>query len=250
MHNHSDNQHDLIQRLERACRKANFRAPGPGESIVLVMDGTNAGAWLGAMRLLDTSEHARAARFRYEHHRANYVLAHTLWRIALGACLGLDGAQVPLISTSTGQPVLPGTGLATSLSHSGVWTAIAICCAATIGIDIERAPTHMTLQTLLPTICTPDELARLQRLPGAVREQAALALWTRKEALLKAFGVGLTVDPASLSTIAEGPVPAPSSAANQPPCCVRNIELPLGLVGALATPVTVAVNRLYQLAVD
>jgi 4'-phosphopantetheinyl transferase len=248
MHNHPDSQQDLVQRLERACRNANFRAPGPGESIVLLLDGTAAtGSLLGAMRLLDSAEQARAARFRFRHHRSDYVLAHALWRIALGACLGVDGAEVPLTSTPAGQPMLPGSGLATSLSHSGAWTAIAICYSATIGIDIERSPTHMTLQTLLPSICTPEELARLHDLPDSTREQASLALWTRKEALLKAFGVGLTEDPTTLSTIADGPVPAPASAAHQPPCCVRNLDLSTGLVGALATPVTVGVNRIYQL---
>jgi 4'-phosphopantetheinyl transferase len=251
MHSHSDNQQNLLQSLERACREANFRVPGPGESIVLLMDGTNAtGSPLGAMLLLDATEQARAARFRFQHHRSSYVLAHALWRIALGTCLGLEASRVPLTSTPAGQPLLPGSGLATSLSHSGHWVAIAICSAATIGIDIERSPTHMTLQVLLPTICTPTELAWLQHLPESAREQAALALWTRKEALLKAFGVGLTADPAALSSIAEGPIAPPVIATGQPACCVRNIELPIGLVGALATPVTVGINRLYRLAMD
>ncbi|MET0330630.1 MAG: hypothetical protein ABW154_04295, partial [Dyella sp.] len=116
---------------------------------------TVAGSLLGAVRLLDAAEQARAARFRFHHHYACYVLAHALWRTALGACLGVEASRVPLVSSPAGKPLLPGSGLATSLSHSGPWVAIAIACAATIGIDIERSPAHMALQALLPTICTP-----------------------------------------------------------------------------------------------
>jgi 4'-phosphopantetheinyl transferase len=161
----------------------------------------------------------------------------------------VEASRVPLASTPTGKPLLREGHFATNLSHSGPWVAIGICSAATIGIDIERSPAHTALQALLPTICTPDELAWLNNLSDSAREHAALALWTRKEALLKAFGVGLTVDPATVSTIIEGPI-APPSGVDQPPCCVRNIDLPPGVIGGLATPVTVGINRFYHLIME
>ena len=76
----------------------------------------------------------------------------------------------------------------------------------------------------------------MQQLPPAEREQALLALWTRKEAWLKAAGTGLSVDPASFAVM-------PGLAAGLPhvkhgSCRLVELALPDGLVGALALPLT------------
>lgn len=231
-----------------ALARCRFVPPGAGETCVLLCDSA---VWaphaVSAAALLGSTERARAASFRFEHDRSTYVLAHGLWRVALGACLGLEASRVTFANTPAGQPQLPGTGLATSLSHSGTWVAIAICADRTVGIDIERSP-HARIDQLMPKICTPAELVDLQPLPELARQRALLALWTRKEALLKAFGVGLAVEPASLSAMMNGPVePPPLSSPDQAPCRVIDLDLPATLVGALAIPMSVSAIRLSWL---
>jgi 4'-phosphopantetheinyl transferase len=220
--------------------------PEAGEARILAFDSR---IWAcharQAERLLDDGERRRAARFRFDRDREAYVLAHALWRVALGSCLDVGAADVPLASTSSGQPSLPGTGLATSLSHSGSWTAIAVAGAVTLGVDIERSASRMALGDLLSTICTPAEAANLEQLSGVTREQALLVLWTRKEALLKAFGVGLAEAPATLPAEPGVSVAPPASASALPPCRVRDLELPAGLVGALAAPAGVTRCRVH-----
>ena len=219
---------------------------------MLLCDST---AWtthaVSAEGLLDAGERVRAARFHFEHDRITYVTAHALWRTALGFCLGVDATLVRLGSTSAGQPRLHGTGYATSLSHSGPWIAIAICAGVTVGVDIERSPSRMALDMLMPLMCTPAEIVDMERLSTQARETALLTLWTRKEALLKAFGVGLTEDPAQLSAMNDELVMPPSSVTDQVPCRVRDVEsLPNGLVGALAAPASVVTTRLHRLDKD
>ena len=240
---------DFAQEISRAFAHCSFAAPAAGEACVVLCDST---AWTtcvaSAERLLDAGELARAARFRFEQDRFTYVLAHALWRTALGICLGMEAAHVPLGSTPAGQPRLHGTGYATSLSHSGNWVAIAICAGVTVGVDIERSPARMTLDELMPLICMPAEMADLARLPAQARETGLLKLWTRKEALLKAFGVGLNEDPALMSAMSGGLVMPPSSVPDQAPCRVLDVgSLPDGLVGALAVPATIMASRLHWL---
>ena len=240
---------DFTQAAWRVLAHCSFTGPAAGEACVLLCDSI---AWTtyaaSAERLLGAGELARAARFRFEHDRVTYVLAHALWRTALGICLGMEATHVPLGSTPAGQPRLHGTGYATSLSHSGNWVAIAICAGVTVGVDIERSPARMTLDELMPLICTPAEMADLARLPAQARETGLLKLWTRKEALLKAFGVGLNEDPALMSAMSGGLVMPPSSVPDQAPCRVLDVgSLPDGLVGALAVPATIMASRLHWL---
>jgi Phosphopantetheinyl transferase len=239
---------DFARTVRSAFVRGDFSAPGMGEARVLVFDSS---AWMAhaeaAERMLGVDEHRRAARFRFEPDRTTYILAHALWRMALGVCLGVEATEVPLVSTPSGQPRLAGERLATSLSHSGGWVAITACTAATVGIDIELSPSRVVLDDLLATICTPDEAAEMRKLSALEREPALLALWTRKEALLKAFGVGLAEVPASLSVALPGFVAPPKVACGMPPCEVRDLDLPAGLVGALAAPAGVERYRLHLL---
>lgn len=240
--------HDFTQTAGDVLERHGFRGPETGEARVLLFDST---AWAGylesAENLLDKDEQARGSRFRFEHDRESYILSHALWRVALGICLGTGPRRVPLTSAPAGQPRLTGTGMATSLSGTGSWTAIAIACTETVGVDIERSPARIALEELIPTMCTLAERKELAKLSVRAREPVLLEMWTRKEALLKAFGVGLLEDPAQLSASTSELITPPASAPVQIPCRVRNLDMPVGLAGALAVPASVHTLRIYRL---
>jgi 4'-phosphopantetheinyl transferase len=247
--NDDDATGDCFARSVRtALARSGFALPGADEARVVVFDGS---AWAihadAVEHVLDATERRRAARFRFDQDRVRYILAHAVWRIALGACLGVDPADVPLASAPSGQPRLQGTDLATSLSHSGGWVAVAVCVAATVGVDIECSPSRIILDDLIATICTPAEAADMRLRAEPERERALLTLWTRKEALLKAFGVGLAEAPASLPAAASGLVAPPMGTSGLLPCRVDDLDLPAGLVGALAAPDAVKWRRLHML---
>lgn len=197
---------------------------------------------------LTGAERGRALRFRQQHHRDTYVLAHAAWRHALAAALGMAPCMVPLTSDPHGRPYLPGTGLATSLSHSGGHVAIAIARASCIGVDIEQSPTRADLCSLIDMLCTADEAHALQRLAPASREPALLALWTRKEALLKAYGVGLRQAPSGIQVDPDVPIAPPASTPGAPWCRVHALSLPASLMGAVAAPVGVRRIALHGLS--
>jgi 4'-phosphopantetheinyl transferase len=248
MRSESTPQHDFLRASQQVFKRSGFFKPDDGETSVLVFDSS---AWIhhvaAAESVLAIDERARAERFRFAQDRNVYVLAHALWRMALGVYLGMDAAHVPLVAKTATQPQLPNTGIATSLSHSGHWVAMAICKAQTVGVDIETSPSRLALDDLMKTFCSPTEMVALKPLSASARETALIQLWTRKEALLKAFGVGLIADPTLLSAMTDDPIHPPSSASHFPCCCVRNISLPAGLVGALAAPSMSMTCRLYML---
>lgn len=240
--------HGFAQSAAQALTRHGVRSPEAGEACVVFFDS---GAWQGydedALALLDERERERAARFRQPHDRATYVLAHAMWRYAMGRTLGLEASQVPLACTTKGQPILPGTAYATSLSHSGQQVAFAVTKAAAIGVDLERFPPRHTLDELANVLCSTSEAAQLALLPADAREASLLQLWTRKEALLKAFGIGLSESLTSVSVNTTDAISPPSSASHAPPCRVHSLQLPMGLVGAWAAPAEVTRCSLYVL---
>jgi 4'-phosphopantetheinyl transferase len=229
-------------------REAGFGAPRADQASVLVFDARLLADQVGAAsELLDRRERTRVARFRFRRDRDTYTLAHGIWRVALGQCLGIAADEVPLATTADGQPRLAGTALSTSLSHSGTLVALTVCPAATVGVDIESYPARIDLDALMPTFCTREEVAELRTLRDATRSRALLELWTRKEALLKAFGVGLLTDPATTPAPSSHLLMPPDGATHYPPCRTRNLPDGETWIGAVAAPSAVRDVRLHML---
>jgi 4'-phosphopantetheinyl transferase len=118
-------------------------------------------------------------------------------RAALAEELGLSPDQVPLERARDGRPVLRGTALEVSVSHSVGVILVAVASGLRIGIDVEVVRDGPW--RLLPMhALTPRELHELDACSPDRWSSALLSYWARKEALLKAAGVGLAVDPRSV----------------------------------------------------
>jgi len=74
--------------------------------------------------------------------RDRAVTARAAARLELGRRLGVQPRLVRLSASEagTGQPVVRGTDLAISWSHSGDWVALAVATGRLVGVDIERLP--------------------------------------------------------------------------------------------------------------
>jgi len=231
---------DFVARARNGLAASGLCPCCPGEVSVVLFDSASWGELeAGATELLDARERQRAARFRFGRDRCAYVLAHAMWRVVLGVCLDVSPGEVPLHFLPSGQPQLPGTRLATSLSHSGPVVLIAVGQGCALGVDVERWPPRVSMETLLPVICSPGEGDALHALPPEQREWTLLQLWTRKESLLKAFGTGLEQAPASFRAPSGALVAPPQGMAGMP-CRAIDLTLPEDLAGALAVSLDMA----------
>src|SRR5690606_37840893 len=157
-----------------------------------------ADAWAGredeALALLDDRERGRVERKRLAGDRALTALAYACHRLLLSRVLGGEPSAWPLDRAARGRPGRAGGGLLTSLSHADGLVATAVSAAGPVGIDIEPASRARDMDELAARVCHPRELAALSALPGPGRGRALLSLWVRKEALLKAAGIGMEVE--------------------------------------------------------
>lgn len=144
---------------------------------------------------LDDAELARAATFRFERHRQRYVQGRAAMRRLLAIYLGVAPREVPLEPGLYGKPRLRGGGpLQFNLAHSAGEALLAVGRRGAVGVDVEHVSPRPGLRTLAASVMTAAELDALDR-AGAAAQDHFHAVWTRKEACLKALGTGLVLDP-------------------------------------------------------
>src|SRR5215475_12068527 len=78
------------------------------------------------------------------------------------------------------------SGVRLSVSHSGDWVAVAVSETTDLGVDVEQI-SDADIAMLAPTVLSPSESA------AALRRRDFFQAWTRKEAVVKATGDGLSV---------------------------------------------------------
>lgn len=152
--------------------------------------------------VLSPEELARADRFVFEDDRSRYVTGRTALRTLLGQELGLPPAAVPLESSSHGRPLCaPLRGrLDFNLSNSGDVAVIATAPQENVGVDVETFRAVHDALGLSRHYFSSAEWRELESLDAARRDRAFLTCWTRKEAVLKATGLGLSIAPATVET--------------------------------------------------
>jgi 4'-phosphopantetheinyl transferase len=164
--------------------------------------------------LLDAPERERLRGLRHAADRARVGLGSALLRVAAAEWLGCAPLDVPVERTCArcgrphGRPRLPGTGLEASVSHSGGRVAVALADGVAVGVDVEAYRPDLDVAGLARSVLVAAEAAAVQEREGAEQQtRAFLVLWTRKEALLKAVGCGLTVSPAAVRVSSPGEPP-------------------------------------------
>ena len=144
---------------------------------------------------LAADERERAARFRFPEHQASFIAGRGLLRTLLGRYLDRPAAALRFEQGAQGKPTLAGVdaaaGLHFNLSHSGNRALYAVARRA-VGVDVEARERRVDYAAVLERVCTPREWAVFQTLPAAQLQPAFFACWTRKEAMAKAWGGGLS----------------------------------------------------------
>lgn len=127
-------------------------------------------------------------------------------------------------------------GLFASLSRSGSTVVVAVTDAAPLGIDIE-AIAAVGRASVAEALLHPSERFAIEELSPASQAEHLTRLWTVKEAVLKATGWGLHIDPELLAVDLEDGatlVEWPESLTLDDPPHLTLLDLPNGMVGALA----------------
>jgi 4'-phosphopantetheinyl transferase len=197
----TDSQHPASPGLQRAGLRATFDGTLPAPDwlaaaatriLVALIDAGDWWPWLpDAYAILDVADRERVERRRFAADRDRLALGYAMHRLLLGKVLGRDASEVPIGRDGRGCPRVSGDWLCTSLSHSNRCVALAVTATGPVGVDVESAARARDMPEIAGRVCHPADAAALAALVGPAWGAALLALWVRKEAFLKAAGVGL-----------------------------------------------------------
>lgn len=169
----------------------------------------------GGEGLLTDAERARARHFVGPLLQRRFVAARAQLRALLGRHLDRDPRSLVFLLNEFGKPRLADhPGVHFSLSHSQDRALLAVSEGPEIGVDLEmmRPVDHLDLAR---RYFHPDEISAIERHDDP--RQAFFRIWTLKEAVVKAIGLGLSLPLDGFAVSIAGPHPVMAIAPPEAP---------------------------------
>ena len=158
-----------------------------------------------AASALPASDLTRAGRFVFDRDRNRFLRGRMIVRQLLAAYLDIDHRRLSLSFNAHGKPYLqPEFELGFNLSHSADLALLAIGRMPEIGVDVEEFTPKYDMRRLATTLFSAEECKALDKVADDDLALLFLTCWTRKEAYLKALGVGLSLEPRTFHAGIEG----------------------------------------------
>jgi 4'-phosphopantetheinyl transferase len=146
------------------------------------------------LKILSTEELERGQRLVQEKHRQRFYLSKAFLRRLLGKYLQIEPSRLQYREGDFGKPYLKDEkpALQFNMTHSADLVLFAFSRELELGIDTEYLDRSLQAEALSLHCYNPEESQYILSLPSSLRVPAFYDFWTRKEAYLKAFGLGIS----------------------------------------------------------
>jgi 4'-phosphopantetheinyl transferase len=148
------------------------------------------------MATLSPDEKQRASRFKFEYLRNRYIAGRGALRKIMARYVGEDAAGLRFEYLENGKPVsaqaFTSAGIHFNLAHTGDLALVAVTRMGPVGVDVECVRAIKNADELVARFFSKREDELFRRVSTEQKPAAFFNLWTRKEALLKATGEGIT----------------------------------------------------------
>lgn len=143
---------------------------------------------------LSADERERSDRFHHARDRDRFRAARGILRALLARYLGQPAAALRFSYTAYGKPELAdGPDLRFNLAHSGERAIYAVTLGRPVGVDIELVRPELATPAIAAQFFAAGENEWLGRLEPPLWAEGFFRCWTRKEAYVKAHGLGLSL---------------------------------------------------------
>ena len=176
---------------------SSFRKAGP-VNVTHVDLTPNASREASSLLWLNEEEQARCRQYPLPGPRRRFALCRAALRSILCRQLGCSNERLSFGSSDHGKPFAlvneEPAAISFNLSHSRKHGLIALVPHGRLGVDVEEYVPRRDFDELSEAVFGPHEQSAIACVRGRDRVQLFFRLWTIKEALIKALGLGFTLD--------------------------------------------------------
>lgn len=146
-------------------------------------------------RILSATEMKRADLLKSDLARKRFITGRGLLRDVLGGYLDSDPADVKIATGEHGKPFLTdgAADLRFNLSHVDDILVIAVAAGVEVGVDIEKIDANKPVHDMARLAFSLREQKELSSTTPSQQIKAFHRCWARKEACLKACGIGFSL---------------------------------------------------------
>ncbi len=146
-------------------------------------------------KLLSIDEKNKSQKFIFEKDKKEYTICRGVLRILLSKYLNIEPKKIMFNYNKYGKPSLNGnrSNIKFNVSHSKDMCTIAINQNNDIGIDIEFINPKVDTDDIVKDFFSEYEIKNYFNIEKKERLKMFYKIWTRKESLIKAYGMGLSI---------------------------------------------------------
>jgi len=146
------------------------------------------------LSLLSSEEKQRTNRYRSFTDARRFAISRAFLRSVLAGYVEQSPGALRFEYSEYGKPLLhERAGFEFNLSHAGELAVLAVTTVAPIGVDVELVRTIPDLLPIANSLFSSIEYDEIESKCANCRLRAFLNCWTRKEAIVKALGEGLSI---------------------------------------------------------
>lgn len=145
--------------------------------------------------VLPDDELARHDRYRDGPSAVEFLCGRALLRASLSSWAAVERRAWRFAVNAHGRPAVehPPSPVHFNLSHTRGMVALVLGADPFVGVDVERLDRNVRPLEVADRFFSPAEVEALRALPAEHHRDRFLALWTLKEAYIKARGMGLAL---------------------------------------------------------
>jgi len=145
---------------------------------------------------LSREEKFKASKFKFEKDRNHFIITHVFLRIILSKYLETEPSFLEFKYGKNDKPYLSqcSSDCSFNISKTKDLAVVAIGTSGKVGVDIERIEPDFDYSEIIVNYFSKKEQESIKSSIENIANTQFFYLWTRKEALVKALGVGLDCD--------------------------------------------------------
>lgn len=151
--------------------------------------------------LLSTQEKIQSKKFFTINLSNRYIVTRAVLRSILAEYLGTRPQDIEFVKNSYGKPFVKGANIEFNMSHSYNSAYYAITFDFSVGVDVEFYNKGKNIFNIAKNVFSTDELEFFLNLPDLKRQEFFFNVWTKKEAVIKAMGLGLSYPMEKVNTM-------------------------------------------------